>query len=291
MSQILGELLRRAVAELQRGGDAEPRAAAEVLLADLLDLPRPSLFLDTHRVLTPTQRDAYAARIRRRLQGEPVQYIVGRQEFWSLSFIVNAAVLTPRPETELLVEHGLRHAQQWVAQRGVAALALDVGAGSGNVAISLAHSAPECRVWGIDVSGDALQVARANAERHGVASRVAWIQGDLLTPIRDVEPRFALCVANLPYVTTSEWDALPRHIKAYEPALALRGGADGLDLIRRLIAMSPTVLAPGGMLALEVGWRQAKAAQDALRRQDAFAEVGAERDLAGIDRMVWARKR
>jgi len=159
MSQTLGELLRRAVAELQRGGDAEPRAAAEVLLADLLDLPRPSLFLDTHRVLSAPQRDAYAARLRRRLQGEPVQYIVGRQEFWSLSFIVNAAVLTPRPETELRVEHGLRHGRQWFARRGAAALALDVGAGSGNVAVSLAHSAPESRVWGIDVSGAALQVA------------------------------------------------------------------------------------------------------------------------------------
>jgi len=290
MSRTVGALLRRAVADLQRGGIAEPQPSAEVLLADLLDVPRPALFLECDRILSAPQCDTYAVRIRRRLQGEPVQYIVGQQEFWSLSFAVNAAVLVPRPETELLVECGVRHARQWAARYATAVQVLDVGTGSGNIALSFAHTVPESRVWGIDISWQALRVARANAQCHGVESRVEWIQGDLLTPIRDGMPRFALCVANLPYVTTAEWAQLPRDIKAYEPALALRGGTDGLDLIRRLIVMSSAVLARGGMLALEVGWQQAEAVMDALRRQDAFTEVGVERDFAGIDRVVWARK-
>jgi release factor glutamine methyltransferase len=290
MSPTVGDVLRRAVADLESGGMAEPQAAAEVLLADLLDLPRLSLFLETHRVLCPSQRDAYAARIRRRLQGEPVQYIVGTQEFWSLSFSVNAAVLIPRPETESLVEHAVRHARGWATHHASAVPVLDVGTGSGNIAVSLAHSVPQSRVWGIDISWDALRVAGANAQRHGVAHRVGWIRGDLLTPIQNTGLKFALCTANLPYVTTAEWVGLPCDIKAYEPALALCGGADGLDLIRRLIVMSPYALASGGLVVLEVGWRQAKTVMDMLGQQRAFAEVGVERDLAGIERIVWARK-
>ncbi len=290
MSQTIGELLRRAVCDLTCRGIAEPEAAAEVLLADLLDLPRLSLFLEVHRVLSASQCDAYAARIRRRLQGEPVQYITGTQEFWSLSFQVNASVLVPRPETELLVEHGVKHARQWSRQTPAVHL-LDVGTGSGNIAVSLAHAVPRSRVWGIDISWDALQVARANARCHAVAGRTAWIQGDLLTPIRNPMPHFALCTANLPYVTTDEWAQLPRDIQAYEPATALCGGGDGLDLIRRFIVMSSRVLAPGGMLLLEVGWQQAKTVMAVLRQQGAFSDVGVEQDLAGIDRMVWARRR
>lgn len=288
MSPTLGVLLRRATDDLKRGGIAEPRAAAETLLADLLDLPRLSLFLDVHRVLSPPQCDAYAARIQRRLQGEPVQYITGTQEFRSLSFTVNAAVLIPRPETELLVEHGVRHARQWSAHMSRVHV-LDVGTGSGNIAVSLAHSVPQIQVCGVDVSWDALQVARTNAQRHVVADRTRWIQGDLLAPIQGGQ--VALCTANLPYVTTAEWAQLPRDINMYEPAIALCGGADGLDLMRRLTAMSPRVLAPGGVLLLEVGWQQAQMVMTMLRSQGAFAEVGVEQDLAGIDRVVWARKR
>ncbi len=291
MSQAIGALLRRAIADLEGGGIAEPQAAAEVLLADLLDLPRLSLFLVTHHVLSTPQRDAYAERIRRRLQGEPVQYITGMQEFWSLSFTVNAAVLVPRPETELLVEHGVRHVRQWATRHTAAMHVLDVGTGCGNIAVSFAHAVPQSRVCGIDRSWDALCVARINAQHHGVAQRVQWIQGDLLTPIREAMPHFVLCTANLPYVTTAEWRQLPRDIKAYEPALALCGGEDGLDLIRRFIVMSPRVLVSGGLVLLEVGWQQAKMVMEVLGQQDDFAEVGVERDLSGVDRMVWARKR
>ncbi len=290
MSQTIGELLRRATADLQRGSIAEAKAAAEILLADLLNLPRLSLFLEAHRVLTPPQFDAYTARLERRLQGEPVQYITGTQEFWSLSFAVNDAVLVPRPETELLVEHGIRQARQWL-NHATSAHLLDVGTGSGNIAISLARSVPQSRVWGIDLSREALRVAQCNAQRHAVTDRVRLIQGDLLGPIRDTCSYFALCTANLPYVSTSEWVQLPRDVKDYEPSMALCGGDDGLDLIRRLVVASPGMLAPGGLLLLEVGWKQAQMVMSILREVDAFAEVGVYRDLSGIDRVVWAQKR
>lgn len=291
MSQTIGELLRRAIADLEREGIAEPKAAAEMLLADLLDLPRLSLFLETHCVLSILQCDAYAERIRRRLQGEPVQYIIGTQEFWSLSFVVSGAVLVPRPETELLVDYGVRHVRQCSTGHAAEIHLVDVGTGSGNIAVSFAHTVPQSRVWGVDISWDALQVARTNARRHAVADRMTWIQGDLLTSIRQTGRAFAICTANLPYVTTAEWAALPRDIKAYEPALALCGGEDGLDLLRRLVVMSSYVLAPGGLMLLEVGWQQAREVASMLNAQAAFIDVGIEQDLAGIERMVWARKR
>ncbi len=287
MIRTIGAALRQATHCLERGGIAEPRAAAEVLLADMLAISRPSLYLDTSHTLSASQSETYAARIRRRLQGKPVQYITGAQEFWSLTFTVNPHVLIPRPETELLVENGVRLMRQ--AGPGLASgYLLDVGAGSGNVAISLAHTLVPCHVWGIDISMSALRTARDNAQRLGVAGRVTWVQGDLTAPLRQA-PRFALCASNLPYVTTAEWEDLPRDIKAYEPSLALCGGGDGLELIRRLIAAAPQVLAPGGALLLEVGWQQAAAVQSLLRQRRQFRDIGVYQDFAGIDRVVWAR--
>jgi release factor glutamine methyltransferase len=247
MSPTIGAALQQAIQCLAQGVIAEPRATAEVLLADLLNRPRFSLVLETHHRLDPYQAELYAMRIQRRLQGEPVQYITGIQEFWSLPFSVNPHVLIPRPETELLVEYGVQALQTWQLTSSTTAVSvLDVGVGSGNIAISLAHSLPAIRVCGIDLSNDALRVAQENARRLGVSDQLAWVCGDLLAALRQDAPRFALCVSNLPYVSTMEWEQLPRHIKAYEPPMALLGGDDGLDMIRRLVTTSPRVLAPGG---------------------------------------------
>jgi release factor glutamine methyltransferase len=290
MSQTIGEAIRDASRSLEQGGISEPRAAAEILLADLLALSRPSLVLETHRSLDTLQCERYAARIRRRLQGEPVQYITGIQEFWSLPLRVNPHVLIPRSETELLVEHGVRLLHEAVACPPAAAWVLDVGTGSGNIAISLAHTLPFCRVVGIDISREALRVAQQNAHDLAMAERLMWVQGDLVGPLRPTLPRFALCVSNLPYVTLSEWACLPREIKAYEPTLALTGGEDGLVLFRRLIPMIPDLLLPGGILLLEVGWQQAAAVAALARQQARFRDVGIYKDFAGIDRVIWARK-
>jgi release factor glutamine methyltransferase len=288
MNTTIGEALQEAIRALQQAGITEPRAAAEVLLADLLALSRPQLSLEANRPLSAVQHDLYTERIRRRRQAEPVQYITGRQEFWSLEFEVDAHVLIPRPESELLVEHGVR----LVRQRGRTQpqlYLLDVGTGSGNLAISLARELPQSQVWGIDNAIDALQVARRNAQRLGVADRLTWVCGDLLTQFQCNARRFTLCVSNLPYVTTAEWQRLPREIQAHEPPGALLGGCDGLELIRRLILASPEVLTPGGSLLLEVGWGQAATVVAIIRQTGTFQRLGVWQDFAGIERVVWAQ--
>ena len=206
MSQTIGAVLRQAIGCLERRCVSEPQASAEVLLADMLGMTRPRLYVEASCPLSAEQYAAFTARLQRRLQGEPVQYITGRQEFWSLEFEVNPHVLIPRPESELLVEHGARLAQQWCVAHPQAPLAiLDVGTGSGNLAISLAHTLPQAQVWAVDRVVGALQVARRNAERLGVAERLHWVCGDLLTAFHGRRRYFALCVANLPYVTVTEW--------------------------------------------------------------------------------------
>jgi release factor glutamine methyltransferase len=289
MNATIGEALRQAARCLTEQGVVEARPAAEVLLADLLVLPRSSLYLDAHCPLTVAQYTQYMARVTRRLHGEPVQYITGCQEFWSLSFAVTPDVLIPRPESELLVEHGARYVRQWCnTWPQEIPLLLDVGTGSGNLAISLAHTLRHSRVWGIDIALPALRVAQRNAARLGVATQVHWVCGDLVTSWRSAGAGCALCVANLPYVTTAEWRQLPREIRDYEPASALLGGDSGLDLIRRLVVSSPTILAPGGTLLLEVGWQQAAAVVELIRQLGQFQALGIYQDFAGIERIVWA---
>ena len=290
MSLVLRSALQRAAQFLSRHRVAEPLADAEVLLADVLTLPRLNLYIDAHRPLSDAQHDAYRAHLCRRIQGEPVQYVTGKQEFRSLTFEVSPQVLIPRPESELLVEHGARWARQWATRHGTSELwCLDVGTGSGNLGISLLHELPACTVCGVDSSLAALKVARRNARQLGVAARWHGLCGDLVEPLQCNAPRFAVCVANLPYVTDAEWQALPPHVKDHEPVAALLGGPDGLDVIRRLIIAAPAVLAPQGMLLLEVGWQQAAAVEALMRQAARFEATGVHRDFAGIKRVVWGR--
>jgi len=261
-----------------------------MLLSDLLETTRPRLYVEAACPLSVDQQAAYVGRLQRRLHGEPVQYITGKQEFWSLEFAVRPHVLIPRPESEVLVEQGVRLAREWCITHPHARLTiLDVGTGSGNLAISLAHTLPQAHVWAVDRTYEALQVARQNAQRLGVAERLHWVCSDLGTALQGGKRCFALCVANLPYVTTTEWHRLPPEIKDYEPSGALCGGQDGLDLVRRLIAASAGILAPGGVVLLEVGWQQATAVQEMIRQQGHFSSIGIYHDLAGIERVVWAQ--
>lgn len=290
MSLTLRTVLQRAARCLERHQIDEPLADAEVLLADVLTLPRLNLHIDAHRPLSDAQHHAFLAHLCRRMQGEPVQYITGKQEFRSFAFEVNPDVLIPRPESELLVEHGACWARQWAKRHGTTNIqCLDVGTGSGNLGISLLHELPECRVCAIDSSLAALKVARRNARQLGVADRWSGLCGDLVEPLLSDAPRFAVCVGNLPYVTAAEWQALPPHVKDHEPAAALLGGTDGLDVIRRLIAVAPAVLVSQGMLLLEVGWKQANAVETLMRQTERFEATGFHRDFAGIDRVVWGR--
>lgn len=290
MSACLQAVLQDAMHCLASHHVPEPEATAEVLLADVLALPRWRLRFESNRTLSAAQHAAYLERLQRRLKGEPVQYILGSQEFWSLPFTVNPHVLIPRPESELLVEYGVSHVRQWQAKYHHEALwLLDVGTGSGNLAISLAHTIPESQVCGIDRALGALRVAQHNARQLGVAEQVHWLCGDLVTALHGAKQRFALCVANLPYVTLTEWQHLPREIKDHEPIEALQGGQSGLDLIRRLLATSVDLLAPEGVLMLEVGWQQAAAVLEDFQRQGAFQALGSYQDYSGIDRVVWGQ--
>jgi release factor glutamine methyltransferase len=248
--------------------DGLARLDAELLLAEVLGTTREELYRRAPE-LTPAERERFAALAARRRAGEPVAYLLGRKGFRWLELAVDRRVLVPRPETEGLVEAALG------LPRG--ARVVDVGTGSGAVALALKHERPDFDVVGSDVSADALAVARANGARLGLD--VEWVQADLLDG-----RRFDAVVSNPPYV--EDGAELPVDVAGYEPALALRGGPDGLDVIRRLV---PAASAAAPFLALEVGAGQADAVRS-LCRDGGFAEVDVRPDLAGIERIVVARR-
>ncbi len=255
-----------------------PRLDAEILVAHALGLSRVQLYVQHDRPLLPAELGAIRELIKRRQAGESVAYVVGKKEFWGLELAVDARVLVPRPDTETLVEEGrdrldaAGHAAERIA---------DVGTGSGAVALALKKVRPGAALFATDLSADALAVARANAQRLGL--EVTFVEGDLGEPLAAHAP-FSLLAANLPYVATGELAALAPEVRA-EPVRALDGGADGLDLVRRLVAQAPPLLAAGGALALEIGAGQAEATAGLLTAAG-FGDVRRRRDLAGIDRVV-----
>jgi release factor glutamine methyltransferase len=267
------EALDSAVIAIAAAGSDTPRLDAEVLLAAALGVDRTALFIDPLREVTGPAVRAFQNAVRRRSAGrEPVAYITGRRGFRHIELAVDARVLVPRPETELLVEVGVE-----LLARG--ARVVDVGTGSGAVALALKDERPDLDVAGTDVSADALAVARGNAARLGLAGDVAFVEGDLLAGVGEVEA----VLSNPPYVADGERAALAPEILRHEPAGALFAGADGLDVIRRLV---PAAVAAGARLvAIEVGEGQA-AEVGALMVQAGFADVQARRDLAGIERVV-----
>lgn len=280
----LGEVLMLAADYLGRHGSPSARLDAELLLAHVLGFTRLDLYVQFDRPLMEKELAPFRDLLRRRARGEPVAYLVGEREFWSRPFGVNPSTLIPRPETELLVETALE-----ALADGEPGWVVDVGTGSGAIAVTLALEAPSRPVAAVDVSADALDVARANARRHGVEDAITWLEGDLLAPV--VAARcapLAGVVSNPPYVATADWEQLDPTVRDYEPRLALDGGEDGLRIIARLIAESATHLAPGGFLALEIGaGQQAGVAQ--LLAEAGFDHVQWRLDGAGHPRVALAR--
>lgn len=263
-------------------GVPSPRLDTEVLLAHVLGWNRARLYARPEHPLTRAQRDAFFSTVRRRTRHEPVPYIVGHREFYRLDFLVDRRVLIPRPETELLVAKALENAVRQEPGKGQPLLA-DAGTGSGIVAISLAVNLPRATVYATDTSPDALAVAAANAARHGVASRVHLLQGDLLQPVPE---RVHIITANLPYIPTGRLPGLAPDVVEYEPLTALDGGPDGLALIRRLLAEAGDRLLPGGAILLEIDAEQGAKVVALGQQHYPQAQVELLPDDAGLDRIV-----
>lgn len=309
----LREAVREATAELEAAGIDSPRLAAEVLLLHAVGRDRSFLFAHPEYELSVDEEARARELVARRAAGEPPQYLTGHQEFWGLDFQVTPAVLIPRPETEILVEKAVELAQRsprtplkpkeglngapGESQVSSAALCepgahsasrplkiIDVGTGSGAIAVALAHSLPQAEVQAVDLSPEALEVAAENARRLGV--RVSFQQSDVLASV-ECDGTFDFVVSNPPYVGLNEADKVQQMVKDYEPHLALFAGDEGLTVIRRLIPQSRAALRPGGWLLMEVGWSQSQAVLALLAGWD---EVQAIPDLAGIPRILAARK-
>ncbi|MBN1978410.1 MAG: peptide chain release factor N(5)-glutamine methyltransferase [Anaerolineae bacterium] len=272
----VGRALAQASAKLDAITDA-PLLEAEVLLAHVLDASRATLLAHPERILTADQLTTYQTLVSQRASNYPLPYLTGRVEFYGLEFEITPEVLIPRPETETLVDLALARRPETI---------VDVGTGSGCIAVALAVRLPQATICAIEISPAALAVARRNVERHGVADRVRLIAGDVLNP----RPSPAdLIVSNPPYIPTGDCASLPTSIRHHEPRQALDGGPDGLALIHRLLAQAPGVLKPAGMLLIEIGADQGEAASRLARTYFPEAVICAHPDLAGRDRVLEVR--
>ena len=271
-----------------RATSETPRLDAELLLAYVLGWARARLLAEGRLALTEAQATAFYELVTRRAALEPVAYLIGHKEFYGIDFLIDRRALMPRPETELLVELALDFARRRTKdeRRNPSSAQLrpssivDVGTGSGAIAIALALHLPEARIAAIDISPDALALARQNVERHGLTERVRLLQGDLFGPL--TEP-VDMIVSNPPYTILADID---EGVRRYEPHLALDGGADGLDLYRRLLGQAPDYLRSGGVILLEIGATQAAVVMELARRAFPAAIISAHQDLAGRDRVV-----
>ena len=278
------ELYHHARRCLASAGIPDPEAEAILLIRHLLGCRRADIFLHGARVVAPSLTESVELLLSRRLVREPLAYILGEQEFYGRPFAVSPDVLIPRPETELLVERAVLALR---AQAG--AVVLDLGAGSGAIAITLALEIPSARVMALDLSIPALLVARTNASRHGVAGRIEWLNSDWGTALRDGSG-FDLVAANPPYVASRVQAGLQPELAA-EPAMALYGGEDGRRDIERIMGDAGRLLCPGGLLLMEIGFDQEGYVLAEMDSLGWFERVTVHRDYAGLPRVLEARRR
>jgi len=258
------------------------RRDAELLLLDLLGRDRAWMLAHLDDEVGFECAEQYIARLERRFAGEPIQYILGEVEFYRLPFRVTDAVLIPRPETEHVVEKALELAKSFAAPRIV-----DVGTGSGAIAVSLAHEMPDAAVTATDLCSGALAVACENARRNRVAERIRFLQGDLLAPV--AHEQFDIVVSNPPYVPETERELLAVEVREFEPAGALFAGEDGLRVLQHLIPQAFAALSPGGYVVLEIGHGQ-EPPVGALLGDAGFDKIEFAADLQGIPRVAWAQR-
>lgn len=280
----IAEALYYATRRLKAAGIEEHTLESEYLVAAALGAPRLNLVLSKDQALEKDRERDLLEWIRQRTLRKPLSYVLGVHPFLNLSLKVDPSVLIPRPETELFVAYA-----QDVLNRMRNAWVVDVGTGSGNIAISLACHSHVSRVTGIDISENALEVARENARRHRAQAPLQWVLGDLLLPLAHVDEEIDLIVANLPYVRTSDLPHLAEEVR-WEPRLALDGGEDGLRCIARLISQSEPLLKPGGFLLMEMGADQAHPIVQLLSDTAVWEKSHIYKDLAGHSRMIAVQK-
>jgi release factor glutamine methyltransferase len=293
------EVIKRSADFLAKKGVDSPRLQVELLLAQLLGMPRMKLYLNFERVLTEKELEDLRALVQRRGQREPLQQIIGSTSFCGLEIAVNAHVLVPRPETELLAEEGWKFLES--AECGVRSaesknkdatvskeqLVLDFATGSGCITIAIAVKCPQARIVATDISPDALAIAHKNATAHKVDARIQFVAGDGLA-ILPAQEKFDLIVSNPPYIPTREIAGLDPEVRDHDPRLALDGGTDGLDFYRRLAREAAVFLKPGGRIMLELGAGQAAAVEKLFTQQKWIVEA-VKKDYSGIPRILIAK--
>jgi release factor glutamine methyltransferase len=275
-----------------------PRLSAELLLTHVLGCDRLRLYMDADRPASPLERDTLRDLVGRALKHEPIDYLVGEKWFFGLAFHVSPAVLVPRPSTETIVENVLLHARAepgFGGKTGEGLRFADVCTGSGCIAVALLKNLSKATALATDISAEALAVAKKNAERHGVTTRVEFSQGDLLSPLAE-----AACgagrdlhylLANPPYIPDHEWDAVPANVKDFEPHSALRGGPDGLMFVKPLVQGAAAFLRPGGVLMVEVAACTAEQVAEIAKAQADLEHVRVLNDVDGLPRVVSASRR
>jgi release factor glutamine methyltransferase len=281
----VGRLLNWTRDFLKKKGSESPRLDAEVLLADVLSCERVQLYTQFEDEVGDRDRSRFRELVRRRSEGTPVAYLVGRKEFYSMALAVSPAVLIPRPDSEFVVVEFLARF------KGVESLrCVDVGTGSGCLALACAHQHKSARFVAIDLSPEALAVARSNAEKHGLTDRVEFRQGDLLAPVADEGP-FDAIVSNPPYIATGVIPTLEPGVRDHEPHLALDGGEDGLRVVDRLIASAVPLLKVGGHLILEIGSDQEAPVRALIADRPELELAPTIRDSANHPRVIRATRR
>jgi release factor glutamine methyltransferase len=286
------ELMKSAIEHLQRKGIEEARLTVELLLAHALRIQRIQLYLNFEKPLTAEERTQFRTLLERRLNHEPVQYIIGSANFMGLHFIVNSHVLIPRPETETLLEQVMMICREYPENKPIHIF--EIGTGSGNIAISIAKFIQRTIVTTVDNSNVALEVALQNARVHAVESRIRFISADIFRLLEiSTKDKYDLLVSNPPYIPKDEWEQLCPEIRDFEPSSALTDGKDGLTFYRQIIKRIPEILNPGGSVVLEVGYEQVDFVMNELS-QIGIEQIQVTKDMQDIPRVItgiWMKSR
>lgn len=283
------DILKISTDYLEKKGIENPRLNVELLLAHVLQMNRVQLYLNFEKPLAADELDQFRHLLKRRAGHEPIQYILGETEFYSLRLKVNKYTLIPRPETEILVDKIIEICNKNFSQQEKISV-LDIGTGSGNIAIALAKNVPRLMIWAIDIKEQTLEIAKGNAEFHHVAHQINFIKQDLFMNNWELSRQFDVIVSNPPYISQSEFKKLPKEIKEFEPYTALDGGTDGLVFYHRIAAIAEKLLRTNGFLAVEIGALQANQIKNLYLKNTRFSQVDIICDLNDLPRVLFAKK-